>query len=121
MPGKVQVGYEGKLLRAAMQWHSCPGSVGSLSVEVLQNCGDATLKDMVSGPSRDGLGLDLWILEVISSFYDSFVLCILQESLVTSWVALYGAHLCLRPWWWLQGPLWRCLPDSEARTEFSSA
>lgn len=121
MPGKVQVGYEGKLLRAVMQWHSCPGSVGSLSVEVLQNCGDATLKDMVSGRGRDGLGLDLWILEVFSSFYDSFVLCILQESLVTSWVALYGAHLCLRPWWWLQGPLWRCLPDSEARTEFSSA
>ena len=48
--------------------------VGSLSLEVFQNCGDVALRDVGSGHSRGALGLDLLILEVFSSLNDSVIL-----------------------------------------------
>ena len=44
----------------------------SPSLEVSRNCGDAALRDMVSG--MVGLGLDSGILEVLSSLNDSTIL-----------------------------------------------
>ena len=35
--------------------------VGSLSLEVFENCGDVALRDVVSGHGGEGLGLDLII------------------------------------------------------------
>ena len=40
--------------RAAGRWHCCPGSGGSPSLEVLQNCGDVALRDVVSGHGGGG-------------------------------------------------------------------
>jgi len=35
--------------RVVLRWHSCPGSGGSLSLEVFRNRGDVALRDMLSG------------------------------------------------------------------------
>lgn len=42
--------------------------MGPPPLEVFQNCGDEALKDVISGHSGDGLGLDLGIVEVFFNF-----------------------------------------------------
>ena len=43
-----------------MQWHRLPREVvDSLSLEVLKNCGDVALRDVVSGHGGDGLVVGL--------------------------------------------------------------
>ena len=45
-----------------MQWHGLPRElVVSPSLEVLKNCGDVALRDVVSGHGGDRLGLD-WMI-----------------------------------------------------------
>jgi len=53
--------------------------VKSPSLQVFQNRGDVVLWDMVSGSNRDGLGLDLGILEVFSNLDDSMVQFVLKS------------------------------------------
>jgi len=48
--------------------------VGSPSMEVFQNHGDVSQRDMVSGHGGDGLGLDLMILVVFSNLNVSMTL-----------------------------------------------
>ena len=51
-----------------MPWHRLPREVvGSPSLEVFQNRGDVTLRDVVNGHGGGELGLNLSILEVFSS------------------------------------------------------
>ena len=58
--------------RMVMHWNRLPGGVlERLSLEVLKNCGDVALRDMVRGHGRDGLGLDEMILMVFSNLNDS--------------------------------------------------
>ena len=46
----------------------------SLSPEMLKNCGDVALWDMISGHGGDGRGLDLMILVVFSNLNNSMIL-----------------------------------------------
>ena len=59
VPGKVPVGYQEKILLrkgVVMHWNRLPkGVVESLSLEVLENCIDVALRDIVSGHGGDGL------------------------------------------------------------------
>ena len=45
----------------------------SLPLEMLKNCRDVALRNMVSGHGGDGLGLDLGISVVFSSLDDSMI------------------------------------------------
>ena len=49
----------------------CPGRWCSPSLEASKKCVDVALRDKVSGHDGSGLGLELMILEVFSSLYDS--------------------------------------------------
>ena len=53
--------------RVVMQWHSCPGVVGSLSLEVSKSHGDVALRDVGSGHGGVGLGIS----EIFSNLNDS--------------------------------------------------
>ena len=48
--------------------------VGSPSLEVFKSCGDAALRDVVSGHGGDGLMIGLNDLRVLSNFNDSVIL-----------------------------------------------
>ena len=62
--------------RAVMQWHRLPREVvESPSLEVFKNCGDAALRDIVSGHDGMGWWLDLVISEVFFNL-DSMILCL---------------------------------------------
>ena len=61
--------------RVVMQWHRLPREVvQSPSLEVYKERVDVTLRDEVSGPGGDGLGLDSFILEDFSNFSDSVIM-----------------------------------------------
>ena len=49
------------------------GGVGSPSLEVFKEGGDVALRDVGSGHSGGGLGLDLGISELFSNIYDSVI------------------------------------------------
>lgn len=56
-----------------MCWHSCPVG-GGLSVPAGAQEKGGTLRDGVSGHSRDGLGLNVGIFVVFSNLSDSVIL-----------------------------------------------
>ena len=61
---KIQIGYQEKILlrKSSDAVAQLPREVvESPSQEVLQNCGDVALRDVVSGHSGGGLGLDVVI------------------------------------------------------------
>jgi len=61
--------------RVVMQWHRLPREVvQSPSLEVYKERVDVALRDEVSGPGGDGLGLDSFILEDFSNFSDSVIM-----------------------------------------------
>ena len=60
--------------RVVRHWHSCPGSGGSPSLEVFQNCGGAALRDVVIGYAGGGLELVLMILRGLFHLNDSLTL-----------------------------------------------
>ena len=60
--------------RMVMHWNRLPGGVlERLSLEVLKNCGDVALRNMVNGHGGDGLELNSAILEVFSNLNDTMV------------------------------------------------
>ena len=61
MPGEAQVGYQEKLLRKSSDAVAqLPREVvGSPSLKMFQNCGDAALRDVDSG--HGGVGLE-WVI-----------------------------------------------------------
>ena len=62
--------------RAVIQWQRLPRNMlGSLSLELPKERGDVALRDMVSGPGKGGLRLDLVALEALSGLSDSMKIC----------------------------------------------
>ena len=63
------------LLKSGDALAQLPMDVGqSPFLEVFRNCGDVTLRDVVSGHGGDGLGLDWMTVETFSNLSDSVIL-----------------------------------------------
>ena len=73
---EVQVGYWEKLLfrKSDEALEQVARVVMLPSLEVFKSHGDVALRDMASGHSGGGLGLDLVILEVFSNLSDCMIL-----------------------------------------------
>jgi len=57
------------------QWHRLPREVGEPpSLEMCKNHGDVALRNVVSGHSEDGLGVDVGLSVVSSNLDDSMIL-----------------------------------------------